>query len=269
MNRKRALWLNAMFVTLVSTANVLAGPPVDQVAFAPPANARLPLDVHLLDEHGRAFPLGDYLRRGPALVVPVYYGCGNLCGVVLQGLAGALRAAALEPGRDVEVVAISIAPLEGPAAALEKKRAVLGDVAAPGWHFLTGDDTAIARVASAFGYRYTYDAGERQYAHASGIAFLSSTGHVARVMYGASFAANDLRDALAAARVDTRTTDTPRDEFPPTWLLCFHYDPQTGRYSFAAMNAVRAAGMLTLVTLAVAVVRMRRRGPPPSQQARP
>jgi hypothetical protein len=35
-----------------------------------------------------------------------------------------------------------------------------------------------------------------------------------------------------------------------TWLLCFHYDPKTGRYSFVAMNAVRAAGLLALIALA-------------------
>src|SRR5206468_3419962 len=33
-------------------------------------------------------------------------------------------------------------------------------------------------------------------------------------------------------------------------LLCFHYDPATGKYSKTAMNVMRAGGALTVVSLA-------------------
>ena len=143
-------------------------PPVDRVAFAPPPGATLPLDARFIDEHGRRARLGDLVALRPAIIVPAYYGCSNLCTVVLNGVAAGLGASGLVAARDVDVVVVSIDPLETPPVALAKKRAVVGD--ANGWHFLTGGGREVARFASALGYRYAYDAGERQYAHASGIA---------------------------------------------------------------------------------------------------
>ena len=35
----------------------------------------------------------------------------------------------------------------------------------------------------------------------------------------------------------------------PVLLLCFHYDPQTGRYTLAIMKLLRVAGLITVVTI--------------------
>jgi len=246
-------------VALVAgSARATALPPVDQVGFAPAPGAVLPMNARFNDEHGRSVRLADVVDGRAAIVVPAYYGCSNLCTIVLRGVAASLRASGIRAGRDASVVAVSIAPLETPALALAKKREVLGSAmgdARDGWHFLTGNDAAIGRVTRALGYRYTYVAAEKQYAHASGIAIVAPDGRVARVLYGVAFPPAELRDALAAARDATQrdalvTPDTAaRDSGVSKWLLCFHYDPKTGRYSFAAMNTVRAAGLLALAAL--------------------
>ena len=243
-------------------------PPVERVAFAPAPDARLPLGADFRDALGHRVRLRDLLGRRPAIVVPAYYGCANLCTIVLHATADALARAGLRAGRDVDVVAVSIDPLDTPAAARAKKREVLSGV--PGderdaWHFLTGDERAIASVANALGYRYAYVADEHQYAHAAGIVLVARDGRVVRVLYGAAFPAGALRAALAqaegtagsAARVSAPAAD---DNGAATrWLLCFHYDPKSGRYTFAAMNAVRAAGLLALFALAVYAARAWRR----------
>ncbi|HXR56274.1 MAG TPA: SCO family protein [Casimicrobiaceae bacterium] len=246
-------------VALTATsAQATALPPVDQVGFAPAAGAVLPMNARFNDEHGRSVRLSDVVRDRAAIVVPAYYGCSNLCTIVLRGVAASLRASGIRAGRDANVVAVSIAPLETPALALAKKREVLGSAmadAGDGWHFLTGNDAAIGRVTRALGYRYTYVAAEKQYAHASGIAIVAPDGHIARVLYGVAFPPAELRDALAAARDATARNTGSVPDVPASqgavskWLLCFHYDPKTGRYSFAAMNAVRAAGLLALAAL--------------------
>ena len=249
------LAIAALCATLAHAAVV--PPPIEHVAFAPGANAVLPLDVALTDEHGERVQLRDYLDRGPAIVVPAYFACSNLCGIVLHGLAQDLSTAAIEAGRDVEVIAVSIAPDEGPDAALEKKRMVLGEDV-PGWHFLTGDEAAIHAVSAALGYRYAYDPVERQYAHASGIAIVSPRGRISRVMYGVAFPERELHEALATARArdpPPAEADATAD-LARTWLLCFHYDPHTGRYTFAAMNAVRIAALVALTALCFAIIRM-------------
>ena len=232
-------------------------PPVDRVAFMPATGARLPLDATFSDERGRAVRLGSLVAARPTIVVPAYYGCSNLCTVVLRGLAAGLAAAGLRPGRDVDVVAISIDPRDTPAVALQKQRALFPDGAA-GWHFLTGDDASIAHVTDALGYRYAYVATEHQYAHAAGVAVIAPNGRIGRILYGVAFAPGELRAALANARA---TQAPPSDvtfahaSAAPTWLLCFHYDPRTGRYTFAAMSAARAAGLLALFALIAYAVR--------------
>ena len=75
-------------------------------------------------------------------------------------------------------------------------------------------------------------------------------------MYGVSFPARDLHDALDRARHEDPPRAVAAAEFAPAWLLCFHYDPQTGRYTFAVMNAVRVAALLALAGLCLAIVRM-------------
>lgn len=229
-------------------------PPVERVAFAPPPGAVLPLHAVFTDESGRRGDLGAWLRARPAIVVPAYYGCSNLCTTTLRATHAALDAAGLRAGRDVDVVAISIAPLETPALASAKKRDVLGDEATrrdDGWHFLTGDEASIEEVTRQLGYRYAYVAAERQYAHAAGIAVVAPDGRVARVLYGVAFPPRDLRAALASAIAPPTAIDSPAETSgtAASWLLCFHYDPTTGRYTFAAMNAARAAGLLALAGL--------------------
>lgn len=253
---RRARLVTALSLAVLAGLARAAAPPVGAVAFAPAPRASIPLDARFVDEHGRAVRLGDYLREHPVLLVPAYYGCSNLCGVVLAALASGLASAGLHAGRALEVVVFSIAPLDTPEDAFARKRATLGAAGGDraGWHFLTGGEAAIAQLASALGYRYAYVAAERQYAHASGVAVVARNGSIVRVLYGASFSRPDLEGALAAATAKVGAAPSPEPS-PASWLLCFHYDPHTGRYTFAAMAAVRAAALLTLAALAAYVAR--------------
>jgi protein SCO1/2 len=42
-------------------------------------------------------------------------------------------------------------------------------------------------------------------------------------------------------------------------LLCYHYDPATGKYSGAAMTFVRIAGVVTVLTIGIPIARAWRR----------
>ena len=275
--RRSALLALLLAVTDASTATAGELPPIDRVDFAPTAGALLPADAPFLDEQGERVRLGQYWRMRRVIVVPAYYGCSNLCTTVLHGLAQALVNSRLRAGRDVEIVVVSIDPLDAPEAANAKKRDVLTGGDDAGWHFLTGDAASIDAVTTALGYRYAYDADHRQYAHASGLAVVSSEGRVTRTLNGAAFSPTSLRAALlaaddsptalpdglttpAAAAVEDRPAVTADDRapLPARWLLCYHYDPHTGRYTFVAMNAVRLVAIVVLLGLAAYVLRSRR-----------
>ncbi|MFO1397013.1 MAG: SCO family protein [Burkholderiales bacterium] len=236
----------SMFVAVIAHAQAS---PVAGVAFSPPEGSVLPRDAAFVDEQGRRITLGDLLDHRPAIVVPAYFACSNLCGVMARGVASGLAASGLVAGRDVEVVVVGIDPAETSADALAKKRDTVGADAA-GWHFLVGGESAVALVTRALGYRYAYDARERQFAHAAGIALTAPGGRVTHVLYGVAYSADALRAAIHGAEPAPTTTE---------WLLCFHYDPATGRYTMAAMAAVRLAALAALAALATFMWRTRRR----------
>ncbi len=134
---------------------------------------QLPLDARFRDETGREVKLGDYFGRQPVVVALVYYRCPMLCTQVLNGFLKSSQASPLEIGRDYQVVTVSFDPRETPELAADKKdryvRAYRRPGAADGWHFLTGDQSSIDRLTKAVGFRYRYDDGSAQFAHASGI----------------------------------------------------------------------------------------------------
>src|SRR5262249_44810379 len=118
----------------------------------------LSLKASFLDENGSSVTLGQYFHGKPVVIVPGYYGCPMLCGQVANGLIEAMQDVTAMPGRDFELIFVSINPKEGPELAVQKKRSYLkryGRAASePGWHFLTGPETAIETVSKEIGFHY-------------------------------------------------------------------------------------------------------------------
>jgi protein SCO1/2 len=231
---------------------------LDKVGFDQNLDAQVPLDLAFRDETGRAVALGDYFRGKPVVLALVYYRCPMLCGEELKGLARGLKPLPLEVGRDFEVVTVSIDPTETPELAAGKKASVLEfygrPEAARGWHFLTGDQASISALARTVGFRYTYNESLKQYMHAAGLAVATPTGRLARYFYGIEFSPKDLQFGLIEASKGKIGSPISR-----LLLLCYHYDPSTGRYSLAIVNLLRFFGSATALGLAGYVVAMIRR----------
>jgi protein SCO1/2 len=208
----------------------------------------LPLDARLRDEAGREVRLGDYFGRKPVVLSLVYYECPMLCTLSLNGLVSAMDVLSFDAGDEYEVVTLSFEPKETPELARAKKEVYLErygrEGAEQGWHFLTGDAAQIRRVTEAVGFRFAWDAETRQYAHPSGILVVTPEGRIARYLYGIEYAPKDLRLALLEA--SDEKSGSPIDQL---LLFCYQYDPTTGRYGAAAMNLVRAGGVLTVLGL--------------------
>jgi len=123
-----------------------------------------------------------------------------------------------------------------------------------GWHFLTGQDASIRRVMNVIGFRYTYDARTDQYAHATGVVILTPQGRTSRYFYGIDLSPRDLRLGLIEAAEGR--IGSPIDQ---VLLLCYHYDPLTGRYGLIIMNVIRLVGLATVLVLGGFIVVMLRR----------
>jgi protein SCO1/2 len=244
----------AIALGAVAPASALPPGTLARIDVTPGIGATLPLHARFRDERGAAVELGDYFGARPAIVVLGYYGCSNLCSVVLHAVRRAIGDAGLQTGRDAEVIVISIAPQETPAMAEAKARDILGTPGARGWHFLTGEPPAIDAVTAALGYRYAWDARAGQYAHGAGITLVDPQGRVRGTLPGVAY------DAASLQRMIGGTAPVEASHVP--WLLCFGYDPQTGRYTRAATTAARATGLGALFALAGVVLVAHRRTRP-------
>ncbi len=153
-------------------------------------------------ENGSPVKLADYFNQGrPVILDLVYYKCPMLCTLILNAQTQTMRDLAWTPGKDYEVVTISIDPRETSDVASEKKAIYLStyDRPAPGWHFLADRDGNAKKLAELMGFHYRYDEKQQQFAHASAIMILTPSGVISRYLYGIHYPSRDVRFALAEA----------------------------------------------------------------------
>lgn len=231
---------------------------LQQVRFDQRLGGQVRLDTVFRDEAGRKVRLGDYFGPRPVVLVLAYYECPMLCDLVLNGLAGSLKALAFNPGQEYEIVVASIDPGETPALATEQKRQALARFnrsgTENGWHFLTGDQSAIDALTDDIGFRYVYDSERDEYAHAAGVTVLTPEGRISRYLFGIDFPPRDVRMALIES-----TENKIGSLVDQAMLYCFHYNPTIGRYSAATMQILRIAAAMTVVAVVLMIVLLRRR----------
>lgn len=224
-------------------------PPPPNVGIDQRLGAKVPFDLPFKDESGNRVTLGGCAAGKPTVLVLAYYRCPMLCTEVLNGLLRALRALPGSAGGAFSVVVVSFDPREKPPLAALKKAAYLEEYGRPGasagWHFLTGDPLAVASLADAVGFRYTYDPGTEQYAHGSGLVVLAPDGTVSRYLLGVRFEPRDLRLALAEA--SEGKVGSPTDQ---ALLLCYRYDPTTGTYTFTVIRLLKWLSGFTVLGIA-------------------
>lgn len=216
--------------------------------------AALPLKTPVIDEDGHAVELGRFFRARPVILVLDYLHCQTLCGFMLSDLATTLDHVPLAAGRDFEVVALSIDPREGPAdsRAARQKYFARAD-SGKGWHFLTASTVAIRRIADAVGFPYRYDPTAEQYAHPAGLTIATEDGTIARYILGIDYRPLDLRLALTEAA--NGAISTPATNL---LLLCYCYDPATGRYSAQINLVMRILGGITVIGLVIMLIKLSR-----------
>jgi protein SCO1/2 len=221
--------------------------------------ASLPLDASFRDHTGERVRLDRYFdRRRPVVINLMYHRCTMLCSVVLDALVNGLKGVAWTVGKEFDVVSISIDPRDGAALGAHARERILARYgradAAHGWHFLTGEQADIDRVAGALGFRYHWVPEEEQYAHPAAIFVLTPDGKIARYLYGIDFAPADLRLGLLEASEGKSVSTVER-----VLLFCYHYDATGRRYTFMVTRVLRVGGLVVLVAVAALIGTLWRR----------
>src|SRR5277367_3632649 len=225
---------------------------LQRVAVTQHLNQQLPLDAAFVDESGKPVKLGDYFGQHPAVVSLVYYTCPMLCSEELNGLTSSLQMVKLTPGKDFDVVIVSIDPSDTPEQAARSKALYVKRYGKPetaaGWHFLTGQRPAIDAVTNAVGFGYVRVPGPdgklSQFAHASSIEIVTPEGKLAQYYLGVEYSPKDILLGLIDASGNKIGSPVAN-----ILTYCYHYDPQTNKHSLVIARVVQLGGMITVAGL--------------------
>jgi protein SCO1/2 len=257
------VWLAAAAPVLVAQVSSYGDKQMGQVGDKPPAlldgvgiaqrlNAQLPLNLTFTDDAGQQVALGSYLGKKPAILALVYYRCPMLCSEELDGLTSALEMVKYVPGKDFNIIVVSIDPTEGTDLAAAKKREYLKRYGHPetagGWHFMTGTQANIDALTQTVGFRYVKlkvpGSDQMQFAHASSIQIVTPEGKLAQYYMGVEYSPKDL--LLGLNEASANRIGSPVDNI---LTYCYHYNPQTNKHSLIVARVVQMGGALTVLLL--------------------
>jgi protein SCO1 len=232
---------------------------------------QVPLDLVFRDEHNQETTLGSCVAGKPTILVLAYYRCPMLCNQVLNGLVESMRKLPWDVGDKFNVICVSFDPKDKPGIASAKKNSYLTEYGRPGaekgWHFLTGEQSAIDSLCQAVGFRYEYDKVKKQYNHASGIMVMTPYGKLSRYFYGIKYDENidDLKTAIEEASGNKIGKEV--DPGSVLQFLCYEYNPVTGQYTLSVMKGLRVVFGIMVLGLGFWLIRVWRRPPNLGQSA--
>jgi protein SCO1/2 len=218
--------------------------------------AQVPLAVPFTEARRGPTRLGQVLDgKRPVLLVLAYARCTMLCSLVLRGVASVAHRMTLAPGRDYQLIVISLDPRETVDEAARKQSALLaelGGAAAPArGPYLVGTRPSIDAVAGAIGFRYAWDPRTEQYAHPAVMFVLTPDARVARTLHGIEFDPDEVSAALADATAGRMVTKAAADV-----MRCFRFDPASRRAGARAQRFLQigAASIFVMLVAGIGVL---------------
>lgn len=228
---------------------------LDRVAFTQNIGAALPEETLFRNPRGESVELASLAARRPLILLLAWFDCPHLCPTLLDQVARATAALPFDGG-DYRVALVGIDPRATPAnaAALARRLRQRHGQATADWEILTGEEKSIKKLAHRVGFHYHYDAERDSYAHPAGLVIVAPGGVISHYLLRIDAQQPDLRLALVDA--GRGQLGSPVDRL---LLRCYHFDPQSGRYNFAVIRLLQGTGVLSVIILAVLLVRLRRR----------
>lgn len=253
----RCAILSALLLSASANAQIIPKElpaPIRGLEMANTFGKQVPLYIQFTNEQGQIVSLKEYFNRRapgakgsrPVVVQMLYYRCPILCPQVLGRLTNTLNEVDLTVGKDFDVLLVSFDPRDTPADAAQKKSVQLisynrsSQQTTDGWNFLTSSPENARALGEALGFPFRALPGG-EFSHGAALFVLTPEGKVSRSLVGLNYPAADVK--LAILEAGRGTIGTWADAFV---LWCYHYDPNSGTYTVAAMRVMRAGGLLTI-----------------------
>lgn len=232
---------------------------------------RIPLDVPFKDEAGNDVKFGDLFHGRPILLVPIFFTCKTMCVNLTDSIVGTLakatRSDILRPGRDFDVVMVSINPKETPELARAKKMEIFDmltpsvkghpdeawrNSVEPNWKMLTGTYPNILKITDAVGFKYGYNQQTQVINHPMMTVLLSKTGQISSYTIGTEVPTTVLEADLKLAEAGKLAAKADQSFM----FGCIMLDPNTGKYTVVVEKLVNLACVITVIALAGAILSM-------------
>ncbi|MBS1727125.1 MAG: hypothetical protein JST51_10435 [Armatimonadetes bacterium] len=194
----------------------------------PHIGAQMPVDVQLTESDGKSHQFGEYFRTGrPVLFLPIFYKCNGVCFTETDSLVKMLmKETALStkrsvdsviPGRDFDLVVVSIHPKETVDLARAKKAELmsafreawenqtpamqekLDQYVESGIHYTVGKPDDVKKLTDAMGFYYSYDESKDWVNHPAAAAFLATSGKIVAYNTGSEFQTKTVRNNVHEA----------------------------------------------------------------------
>jgi len=212
----------------------------------------------LRDVDGQSFELLS-LRGKPLVISLIYTSCHHVCPTITKNLATAVDIAREALGE--ESFSVITVGFDWAVDTPDRMRLYASErrIDVPGWHFLAGDDHAIAGLSRDLGFQFFPSS--KGFDHLTQTTIVDAAGAVYRQVYGV-----DLEPQAFVEPLKDLVFDTPRDagiidHWVDTFrLFCTVYDPNSGRYKFDYSIAMTIfVGVLCLGAIGTFVLREWRR----------
>ena len=182
-----------------------------------------------------------------------FYKCTGGCLLEMRGIAAAFNHLSYQPGKDFQMLTISINPYENSALAATNKKEYVGlmknqAAGSAGWHFMTGQENNITALGEAIGDHWVQDLRHQQFNHPLGVVIMTPQGKIFRYIYGSDYDPNDLKIALTKA--SQNQIGTVIDQ---VIAYCCTWNPTKGHYGLVIQRVIVISGCSTVAILVLAI----------------
>ena len=218
----------------------------------------IPMSLQFRDTDGVLTELGSLFDgKQPVMLSFNYSDCPKLCSTQLKNMTQTLREVKkkFKVNDHFQMISISIDPNEQTVRLRETEDKYIKQYNEPGtedgWHFMTGKQAEIKKLADACGFRYRYIARQKYYSHPPVFILISPEGKIVRYIHGLNYEAATIEQALiesAEGKIGS----------PINWLSyglgCYVYDESSGQYNFQSMMIMKIGAAITVIALLVTLV---------------
>lgn len=169
--------------TLLSSVNSTTYADYKEAKVVKRLGNKLPLELIFVNSKGEKVKLSNLINK-PTIIDFCYYRCAGICTPLMTEIADVIGKVKYEPGKDYNILSISIDQNETPEMAAQKKRAMLGlisrKIPESGWLFLTGDSTNIYQLTDAAGFHFKRTYGG--FLHKGVLIFVDKNGEIVQYL---------------------------------------------------------------------------------------